>query len=81
MRTYTVEAVGVDTDTGELRTFRWSDHGFTTGPGDFPADTSFSPRIGSAPNYEAHLFGQARTRGGSSVAYGEVVLVNLDGEL
>jgi hypothetical protein len=81
MRVYTIEATGVDTDTGAIRTFRWSSKGFTTLPTDSPADTVFSERIKSAPNYEAHLFGQARTRGSSSVAYGEVILVNRSGEL
>lgn len=60
---------------------RYGDTGYTTQPGDDPADTYFEPRIVQPGNYERSIFDQGRTSGEARVGAGEIVLANPDGEL
>lgn len=65
-----------------VQTFYYSsDLGYTTGPGDSPANTYFAPRIIQPGNYSVSAFEQGKTFGASRVGYGEIVLDNTDGAL
>lgn len=62
-------------------TLRVSTCGYNTGPGDDPADTHYAEVVQDPGYFQRHLFGPGRTMGSSEVAYGEVLLANVDGQL
>ena len=70
-----------DPGTGGTVALYVGDAGFTTGPGDTPANQYFEPRLVSALNFERSLF-QGGTLGGRSIPdFGVMTLNNADGGL
>jgi len=67
--------------TGLVEVLRFSDAGFTTKPGDTPANAFFDPRLAEPPRLSRVLFDQATTYGASRASVGEILLKNSDGQL
>lgn len=80
---YLIEATGYSDTAGGTVVYRWSTgvRGYTSGPRDFPANTTWQPRIINPGTYERHCFGRGSIRGRSTVGYGEMVINNADGAL
>lgn len=78
---YLVEAVAAINSSGTTETLRYGNRGYTTEPGDSPANTGYLSRIQSAGTITREMFSGERTEGASRVGYGEIVLTNTDGEL
>lgn len=74
--------VELDAHTGsEVVPLRFSGSGYTTAPGDTPANTVFDGRIareGGLSVFGRHLFGDGRTMGQATVEPGAMVLANAD---
>lgn len=80
-RRYLVELSPWDPDAGAEVTLYYSDHGFTTEPGDTPPNLHFEARVVEALNFQRSLF-QPDSIGGASIPdFGEIVLDNADGGL
>ncbi|MDP4024464.1 hypothetical protein Q8W71_17705 [Methylobacterium sp. NEAU 140] len=84
MTIYAVE-VQAHTGAGGVQTLYAASARLNTGPGDTPANQHFHPSLETPANFERHLFSQgalegtSTTSGGSSVAFGEIVLANAHG--
>lgn len=76
-----VELRAVVDDSGAKRSFYLSTGNFTTGPDDFPANTSFLPRLKDAGSISLSAYGSNRTSGGTVLDKGTIELVNVDGAL
>ncbi len=55
--------------------------GFVTKPTDIPANIYYDGRIQQPANVQRSVFSGAKTSGATTIGYGELVLVNNDGEL
>lgn len=62
-------------------TLYFSTEGFTSAPGDLPANTFFDPRIEIPARIRRTLFSPGRTFGQSQVGFGDLILANEDGGL
>jgi hypothetical protein len=62
-------------------TLRYSDIGYTTKPGDTPANTTFEPRLNDPGSLSRSTFASGTTKGSVEVGYGRVILENADGAL
>jgi len=80
-RRYLVELVPYDPATGSEITLYYSDHGFTTEPGDTPANQHFEARVVEALNFQRSLFRPGAIGGASVPDFGEIRLDNTDGGL
>ncbi len=82
-RRYLVVLEPWDRAAGAVVTLHYSDHGFTTEPGDTPANTHFAARLHRdfVFRLQRDLFGDGRIAGRSQASRGEVVLANPDGAL
>lgn len=77
-----VAEVTVRTDSvGTEATYLFATSGFTTTPGDTPANTHAAPRLADPGTMQRDLFTGARVSGGVRPSFGQVVLLNGDGEL
>ena len=76
-----IEVDAYDPAVPGVVTLRYGTHGYTTQPGDTPANAHFAPRIVQPGNYERNVWARGTTGGDVTVNVGEVVLVNPDGEL
>ena len=65
----------------EVVTLRYSVNGFTTHPGDVPANTTYDARISGIGAFSRALFTEGRTTGAASVEMSDLTLSNADGEL
>lgn len=66
-------------DGNDVVTLRFSVNGYTTGPGDTPANTVFESGIAGISSFARHLYGEGRTIGEASGDAGAFVLSNADG--
>lgn len=74
--------VEVEAHTGAgTEILRVSAYGYTTQPGDTPANTHYDERIVDPGYLATSLFGAGRTIGAATVSRGEIVLSNADGAL
>lgn len=74
--------VELEAHTGsEVVTLRYSVNGFTTQPGDAPANTTYDARIAGIGAFSRALFSEGRTTGAASVEMSDLTLSNADGEL
>lgn len=79
---YLAELDAYDLDTGSLRVLRYSwGQGFTTGGADTPAHTLYDPVIEQPVELTRAIFSPGTTEGRSRVGFGDLVLLNPDGEL
>lgn len=79
---YLVEIVAYDPSLGATRTLRYATGlGHTTGPAESPANTFYDPRIKQPAVMKRTMFGEGTTRGRSTINYGDLELLNGDGEL
>jgi len=80
---YLVEVTAYDPGTSGTTILRYTTgrDGFTTRPGDTPANTYYEPRVNNPGNFQRTMFGNLTTAGSSASSYGEVVLNNKDGAL
>lgn len=78
MTIYTVE-VQAHTGAGGAQTFYAASGRLNTSGVDTPAHQHFHPSLQTPANFERHLFSNGATSGDSSIAFGEVVLVNAHG--
>lgn len=65
-------------DGTNVVTLRYSSGGYTTGPGDLPANVTFDARIAGLSPFGHSLFVDGRTTGQASVEPGAIVLSNAD---
>ena len=77
---YLVEVTAYTGSAAEVLRF-CTGTGYTTGPGDTPANTFYEPRVEHPGLFRQDMFSPGATYGGSSGGYGEIVLVNTDGGL
>jgi hypothetical protein len=75
---YAIE-VRAHTGAGGVQTFYAASAALNTDAGDTPANQHFRDTLQTPANFERHLFQDGTTSGASSVAFGEIVLVNADG--
>lgn len=81
-RTRFVAEVTVAVDSsGTLQTFYFGTSGFSTTPGDTPANTLVSARLANPGTLQRELFSGARVYGAVRPSFGELVLHNADGGL
>lgn len=74
--------IEIDAWTGAgVETLRVSSHGYTTAPGDDPANEHYLACIADPGDFSRHLYGPNRTTGPSEASYGDVRLTNPDGVL
>lgn len=78
---YLAVLVPYDIDGAATTTLYYSDQGFITEPGDTPGNTYFAPRITSALSFARSMFQDGIIGGSSIPSYGELRLMNPDGEL
>lgn len=64
-----------------VRTLRYGTAGYVTGPSAVPANAYFDHRIKRAPSLARTCFAAGTTQGRSTVAVGDLVLLNGDGDL
>ena len=64
-----------------VRTLRFATQGYVTGSLDSPSSTFYDGRIQQPANVLRSCFQQGRTFGMTQIGYGDMVLVNNDGEL
>jgi len=80
---YLVEATASTDAAGTTATLRYANRGYTTEPGDVPANTNYLPDI--APDgtgtITRELFSGDKTSGASRIGFGEIQLINTDGHL
>ncbi|WP_294640132.1 hypothetical protein [uncultured Aureimonas sp.] len=76
-----IEIEPFDPAANAPRILRFGTFGFTTEPGDTPANAHFDDLVKDPGNFERFLFGRSRTRGESDVGGGDIQLVNADGSL
>lgn len=77
-----VVEVTLTTDpAGGTTTFYLGTSGYTTKPGDTPANTYIAPRIKSVGSFRRELFSGSRVTGAVRPSFGEIVLFNGDGGL
>lgn len=83
MRIYVAEVTGVAIVSGAPVTtiFRYSTSGYATWPTDNPANVYFEERIVEPASISRSLFAPSRISGRSTIGYGGLKLVNLDGGL
>lgn len=55
--------------------------GYITKPTDTPPNTVYTPRVKQAGSVKSEMFKQGASSGSVSMGYGEITLMNLDGEL
>ena len=63
------------------RVLYFATQGYVSGPGDSPAHTCYLPRIEQPANMQRSCFSAGTTTGASTVGYGAMELVNVDGGL
>lgn len=78
---YAAELSAWNPGTSALVTHYFSSAGFVTGASDTPPHTAFQPRIQQPCLMRRDWFEKGQTFGASSVGYGELVLINIDGAL
>lgn len=66
---------------GTQQTFYFGTTGFATKAGDTPASTWVAPRVASIGPYNTALFSGTRLTGVVRPSYGDIVLINLSGDL
>ena len=80
-RYYLVELSPYDLVAEAVVNLYYSDHGFTTGPADTPANRHFEARVIEALNFERSMFRPGAIGGPSLPSFGEIRLNNADGGL
>ncbi len=80
-RYYLVELSPYDLSANAVKKLYYSDHGFTTGPADNPANQHFEARVVEALNFQRHMFREGAIGGPSLPSFGEIRLNNADGGL
>ncbi|HXG71390.1 MAG TPA: hypothetical protein VNJ04_12365 [Gemmatimonadaceae bacterium] len=79
---YLAELTVFDPALGAEKVLRYSSgQGFITGGGDSPPHTYYAPRIKQPIDVTRDLFATGATSGATRVGYGDLVLINPDGEL
>lgn len=78
---YLVEVDAFDPNTGSTTTLRYATVGYVTAPTATPASTYYDARIAQPIDVGRHLFRAGATWGSSEQRYGDLVLLNPDGEL
>lgn len=79
---YLAEIDAWDPALAAVRILRYSQEaGFNTSSDDTPPDAYFEPRIAQPIKVRRHMFSYGATMGRSVLEYGELVLLNGDGEL
>lgn len=53
--------------------------GFTTKPTETPANTLYTPRLLQPGSFKQSMFANGSTSGNTTIGYGEIVIVNIDG--
>ena len=76
-----IELTAVVDGAGTTRTYYFADERFATEPGDTPANVAFSERLLDPGWLSQTAFGDARTGGATTLAYGEMICANGDGGL
>jgi len=71
----------ITSDAAETVLYYASGLGFSSAPGDIPANTHFDARIGQPLDVGRIVFAPGSTSGSSRVGYGDLVLINDDGAL
>lgn len=66
------------TDTVDLY---YSTHGFTSEPGDTPANQYYEPRLKRAYQFQRSMFSSGQLNGSSVPSFGSITLINRDGGL
>jgi hypothetical protein len=79
---YLAEITAYEKATATVRVLRYSTGlGFTSGAGDTPAHTSYDPRLEQAIEVTRTIFAPGTTQGQSKSGFGNLVILNPDGEL
>ncbi|WP_353267017.1 hypothetical protein [Gemmatimonas sp.] len=79
---YLAELTAYDLDTQAVRVLRYSSgSGFRTGGTDTPAHTEYDAVIEQAVELSRHAFSPGTTEGQTRVGFGDLVLLNPDGDL
>lgn len=79
---YVIEITAAIDDAGTTATLLLTDgEGWTTRPGDTPANTHVMPRVTQVANFRRDLFTRGAIGGVVESAYGEAVFANADGAL
>lgn len=78
---FTAEIVASTDSGGTTTTLYYSTRGFATGASDTPASTHFAERLLAPGNYQRSMGSGRSLLGAVSAAFGEIVLMNTDGEL
>lgn len=79
---YLAEIVGRHLESGVERTFRFATgEGFTTGPSDSPAHTTYEAVLEQAVDVTRTIFAPGTTDGQSKIGFGDLVLLNPDSDL
>lgn len=60
---------------------RVSVSGYNTAPSDTPPNAHYAARVSDPGFFQRHLFGAGRTLGQAEVSYGEIQVINPDGQL
>lgn len=79
---YLAEITAYDMASGAIRVLRYSTGlGFTSGAEDTPAHTTYDPRLEQAVEVTRTIFAPGTTQGQSKSGFGDLVILNPDGEL
>lgn len=81
MRIYLVELTAIVDEMGTAEVFRFSTGGFVTEPSDMPPNAIYEDRLKQPALVRRDMYANGTTGGASRVGFGELILVNLDGEL
>lgn len=77
-----IEVDAYNPDTASVETLRFCSHrGFCTKPTETPANTMYLPRVKQPGLTRWDIYSKGKTGGASTMAHGEIVLVNIDGGL
>lgn len=78
---FLAEIQAFDPALGTTRILRFATRRFTTKPSETPANTRYDIGLQQPTDIERSLFARASTRGRSTIALGDLILDNPDGEL
>lgn len=79
---FLAELTAYDRNLGTTRVLRYaSQQGYVTGASDVPANTFYDARIKQPVNVSRDCFSRGKTTGQTRIGYGDLILLNGDGEL
>ena len=81
MRIYLIEITAAVDAAGTTTILRFASSGYTTEPGDMPANAQYLERLKQPALVRRDMFANGTTGGASRIGFGEVILINIDGGL